>query len=441
MPQSLEHPAERVLFVHAHPDDETLTTGGTIATLIANGDEPIVLTATRGERGEMLTPELAPLAGDAPRVAAHRERELRSALAALGGPRHLWLGSAGARATALAPRVYTDSGMQWRADGRAAPVSDAPEDALTRAPIDEVVADMRAAIRSTGAETIVSYDDDGGYGHPDHLRVHEAARRAAEAERVPFVTILGQATPASDSDIAVDVLPVRARVRAALEQYRSQLTVEAPEPSDPRALRWVMPHGERQEAPAVERFRRTSVGSQRVASTDTAGHPRPAAGPGSQLLGAVAMVIVGLVLGALGTVTHQVTAGSVALGAILDLALVACVLVGARLLLRSRLLIVLEALTCFGVTLALAYGFGSDTVLVPNNLAGQAWTLGQSLIAIIVIMWPDLSRIRGARRGAEWARVRDGAEPRLPVEGERSVRDGAEPRLPVERTVQPDRPE
>ena len=79
---------ERVLFVHAHPDDETLSSGGTIATLLELGAEVTVLTATRGERGEMLTETLAPLFGDGPRVAAHRETEIAAALAAL----HYWWG-------------------------------------------------------------------------------------------------------------------------------------------------------------------------------------------------------------------------------------------------------------------------------------------------------------------------------------------------------------
>lgn len=157
---------ERVLFVHAHPDDETLASGGTIATLLELGAEVTVLTATRGERGEMLTPQLAPLAGDGARVARHRETEIAAALAALGGPQHLWLGGRGARPTDLPERHYVDSGMQWGPDGRATAADDAPVDSLTAADLGEVVDDVRAAIRSTGADAVVSYADDGGYGHP-----------------------------------------------------------------------------------------------------------------------------------------------------------------------------------------------------------------------------------------------------------------------------------
>ncbi|WP_066515132.1 PIG-L family deacetylase [Curtobacterium ammoniigenes] len=483
MPRSNEHHAEHVLFVHAHPDDETLTTGGTIATLIASGDTPTVLTATRGERGEMLTEELAPLAGHAEAVAAHRERELRAALAALGGPRQLWLGSPGARADGLPPRRYTDSGMQWGPDGRAEPVSDAPADALSRADFAELVADVRVAIRESHAETVVSYADDGGYGHPDHVLMHHVARHAAEAEGVPFVEITdadidsdatrpgmgpgeGAATrtadgantgaptaPGHDTDdvILVDVLPVRARVRAALEQYRSQLTLEPANPADPLTLRWIMPHGARQEAPAVERFTRRPAGARtdgmlgtRGAAVDASRGSEPGVlgGAGSsavdpnrgpRLLGAIAMVAVGLVIGALGTVTHQVSAGSVPIGAVLDLLLIACVLVGVRLTLRSRLLVFLEALVCFGVTLAMAYGFGSDTVLVPDNVAGQAWTLGQALIAIIVIMWPDFSRLR--TRGGP--RLQTSGGPRPQTDPDPRLQTGRDPGLQTDRDLRP----
>ena len=205
---------ERVLLVHAHPDDETLSSGGTIATLLELGAQVTVLTATRGERGEMLTPSLAPLAGDGPRVAAHRETEIRAALAALGGPDHLWLGGPGARPTDLPERRYTDSGMQWGPDGRAVAADDAPADSLTAADLGEVVDDVRAAIRSTMADAVVSYADDGGYGHPDHVRVHHAARYAARAEDVPFSMIVDP-DDAAGTDLTVDVLPVRAKVRAA----------------------------------------------------------------------------------------------------------------------------------------------------------------------------------------------------------------------------------
>lgn len=384
---------ERVLFVHAHPDDETLASGGTIATLLELGAEVTVLTATRGERGEMLTERLAPLFGDGPRVAAHRETEIAAALAALGGPRHLWLGGAGARPTDLPERRYTDSGMQWGPDGRAMAADDAPADSLTAADLGEVVDDVRAAIRSTGADAVVSYADDGGYGHPDHVRVHHAARYAARAEELPFSMIVDPSS--ADVDVTVDVLPVRAKVRAAVEQYRSQITVDPVDPADPTALSWVMPHGVRHQAPAVEAFRHeeppTATAPQTYAEMSRQG----------RVTAVVVALVLGLVAGGLGTVTHQQTfrLGSWAaapIGLVLTTLIVLGLTVGIRLLYRSRAMVAAVGIGVIVATQVLVSVGGQSSPLVLANTAGYVWTFGPAVIAALVLAWPDLSGVRAA---------------------------------------------
>src|SRR5690606_31265526 len=117
MRRDLEH----VVFVHAHPDDETISTGGTIASLVEAGVGVTVVTCTRGERGEVIPPELQHLEGDGPALAGVREGELAAAMAALGVTDHRYLGDSNARAAGLAPRRYADSGMVWGADGRPEP--------------------------------------------------------------------------------------------------------------------------------------------------------------------------------------------------------------------------------------------------------------------------------------------------------------------------------
>src|SRR5690554_3155725 len=107
----------RVLFVHAHPDDETITTGGTLAALAEAGREPLLVTLTRGERGEVMPGPLEALAGTHG-LAVVRQNELKTALGMLGTERHLFLGVPPARAAGLAPTIYEDSGMRWGADGR-----------------------------------------------------------------------------------------------------------------------------------------------------------------------------------------------------------------------------------------------------------------------------------------------------------------------------------
>src|SRR3712207_5287908 len=114
---------ERVLFVHAHPDDESISTGGTIATLVDRGAAVTVLTCTRGERGEVIPPELAHFEGS-PDLVPIREEELRKALRELGVVDGRFLGAPNARRPGLPERSYLDSGMRWGADGPE-PVHDA----------------------------------------------------------------------------------------------------------------------------------------------------------------------------------------------------------------------------------------------------------------------------------------------------------------------------
>jgi N-acetyl-1-D-myo-inositol-2-amino-2-deoxy-alpha-D-glucopyranoside deacetylase len=96
--------AERVLFVHAHPDDESITTGGTIATLLDAGAHVTVLTCTRGELGEVIPADLQHLLESPEALGAYREKELAAAMAALGVTDHRYLGDDDALWDDLAPR-------------------------------------------------------------------------------------------------------------------------------------------------------------------------------------------------------------------------------------------------------------------------------------------------------------------------------------------------
>lgn len=177
--------AERVLFVHAHPDDETLATGGTLAALAATGRDPVLVTLTRGEQGEVW-PEIE-LTGE---LSDRREAELSDALAALGVRSHAFLGALPARAAKLDPRRYVDSGMAWGPDGRATAAAETDESALTRAPASEALSDLVAAADAWDVDAVVSYDAVGGYGHPDHVFAHRAGRAIAFGLDVPFWEIV-----------------------------------------------------------------------------------------------------------------------------------------------------------------------------------------------------------------------------------------------------------
>ncbi len=211
-----------VAFLHAHPDDETLASGALIAHLADEGIEVAVLTATRGEMGGVVPGPLSALAGT-PELEIRREAELAGALAELGVRRHAYLGAAPARAGGE-PRRYRDSGMRWVTPTVAGPAEDSAPDAFCTADVAEAIGDAVAFLRATGASLVVSYDDDGGYGHPDHVRMHEVAKAAAAELGLPFAALTAHRDLATRWYDLEDYLP---RVAAALRHHRTQLTVHA----------------------------------------------------------------------------------------------------------------------------------------------------------------------------------------------------------------------
>ena len=215
--------ASVVLFVHAHPDDETISTGALMHEFAQRGARVVLLTASRGERGEIVAAVQHLIGDDPDALTAAREQELADALTVLGVTEHYFLGTPPARAAGRQPRRYSDSGMRWVRPGLAGPAADVPGDALTSAPLDDVVADVHALIDTVAPTLVISYDDHGGYGHPDHLRIREAARCAAHQSHVPFAAIVE--TPGTD----VEWFELRQHmsvVQDALGKHATQLTVD-----------------------------------------------------------------------------------------------------------------------------------------------------------------------------------------------------------------------
>jgi N-acetyl-1-D-myo-inositol-2-amino-2-deoxy-alpha-D-glucopyranoside deacetylase len=165
----------RLLLVHAHPDDETIGTGATMARYAAAGAHVTLLTCTLGELGEILVPELAGLAADrADQLGGYRIAELAAAMTALGVADHRFLGGAGR---------WRDSGMIGTAgneDPRAF-WSAARDTAAFAAAVEQAV----AVIREVRPQVLVTYDEAGGYGHPDHIMAHRVAMAAAEQAAHP----------------------------------------------------------------------------------------------------------------------------------------------------------------------------------------------------------------------------------------------------------------
>ncbi|MER7043551.1 N-acetyl-1-D-myo-inositol-2-amino-2-deoxy-alpha-D-glucopyranoside deacetylase [Streptomyces jumonjinensis] len=163
-------PAHRLLLVHAHPDDESINNGATMARYAAAGAQVTLVTCTLGEEGEVIPPDLAHLAPDREnRLGPHRVGELAAAMKELGVTDHRFLGG---------PGRFRDSGMMGVAENRRT-------GAFWQTPVDDAAGHLVEVIRSVRPQVLVTYDPDGGYGHPDHIQAHRVAMRAAELAAEP----------------------------------------------------------------------------------------------------------------------------------------------------------------------------------------------------------------------------------------------------------------
>lgn len=186
----------RLLLVHAHPDDETIVTGATMAKHAAEGAQVTLVTCTLGEEGEIIPPELAHLASGADdSLAEYRRGELDQACLALGVSDHRLLGGAGR---------YRDSGMMGL------PTNDHPN-SFWSADTETAAGELAEIVREVQPQVIVTYDDNGGYGHPDHIQAHRVTVRAFElaASRAlpgsPWQTGRLYAIAAPRSEVAAEV--------------------------------------------------------------------------------------------------------------------------------------------------------------------------------------------------------------------------------------------
>ena len=159
----------RLLLVHAHPDDESIGTGATIARYAAEGAQVTLVTCTLGELGEVIPPGLAHLAGDGARLGAHRITELAAACAALGITDQRFLGG---------PGRWRDSGMMGL------PENDSPG-CFWQADVAEAAAELALILREVRPQVLVTYDENGFYGHPDHIQAHRVARAAVRLAADP----------------------------------------------------------------------------------------------------------------------------------------------------------------------------------------------------------------------------------------------------------------
>ncbi|HLX49474.1 MAG TPA: N-acetyl-1-D-myo-inositol-2-amino-2-deoxy-alpha-D-glucopyranoside deacetylase [Streptosporangiaceae bacterium] len=201
-----------LLLVHAHPDDESIGTGATMAKYAAEGARVTLVTCTLGELGEIIPPELAHLGADREdRLGEYRIGELDAACAALGVADHRFLGGAGR---------WRDSGMFGT------PGNDDPR-CFWRAGLDEAAAALLEVIREVRPQVMISYDDNGGYGHPDHIQAHRVTGRAfqlAGGSVAKLYAAAGPDSPQATTEIgATQYLPAKL---AAMRAHATQIVVD-----------------------------------------------------------------------------------------------------------------------------------------------------------------------------------------------------------------------
>jgi LmbE family N-acetylglucosaminyl deacetylase len=151
------------VFFHAHPDDEAIATAGTMARMAADGHRVVLVTATRGELGEVPDGLLAP--GET--LVERRSKELAAACAVLGVARHEFLD-------------YGDSGMEGED-------SNNDPGCFWQADVEEAAERLATILRTEKPDVLTAYDERGNYGHPDHIQVHRVGLRAGELAAVPRV--------------------------------------------------------------------------------------------------------------------------------------------------------------------------------------------------------------------------------------------------------------
>jgi N-acetyl-1-D-myo-inositol-2-amino-2-deoxy-alpha-D-glucopyranoside deacetylase len=158
--------ARRLLLVHAHPDDETIGNGVTMAKYATAGTQVTLVTCTRGEEGEVLLSELANLASDKDdKLGEQRIIELKNAMHELGIKDYRFLG---------APN------KKWRDSGMMGTPQNDRNDVFWQTDLDEAALELVKIILETKPQVLITYDEFGGYGHPDHIKAHRVAMRAAE---------------------------------------------------------------------------------------------------------------------------------------------------------------------------------------------------------------------------------------------------------------------
>jgi len=358
----------RVLLVHAHPDDESLSTGHVIADRMADGAEVMVLTLTRGERGKMKLTELQSLEGNLGAMGAFRTNELINAL------KEFSVGDAKVQHRFAGTRAYLDSGMRMNAFGKPAKRKDLDEMALAAVTTSVIADEVIKAISEFRPEAVVTYNRNGGYGHPDHKAAFEgtalALRKIAKAKngRTPKFWVVAES--GERYDVSIGNEQTTAVRKAAIGAHASQVILT------PETYAVVPTQENRFDTPDRLRLIR-----------------RPTAWlPVRKILIGLWGLPLGVLLAVAGTMLHRIhTSGvdQIPIGLIVALLMTGSLGLGLRLLRSSLGALYLMTLAFYVSIWYFANGRQNSRLIQGDNL-GNWWSFGSLALLALIVVFPRL---------------------------------------------------
>lgn len=352
---------KRLLIVHAHPDDESISTSHVIAERLQAGAEVFLLTLTRGERGRVRLEELKPLEGDLHGMAAFRTQELREAVKVFPGLKTAFAGT----------RAYLDSGARLNAMGKLAKPRNLDNLALAATSPSVIADDIIAVMREFKPDAVLTYNRKGGNGHPDHRIAYEATamavRKIARSSRrqPPAFWVIAAAN--EQFDVAIGGKGTAAIKKAAIEAHSSQI--------DASETTFSISNGASVAYAEPEHLR--------LASPNPLMRLRPA----FTFLWALPL---GFLLGLAGTLLHQVRGQDFPLGLVVALTMTGSLALALRLLRSSRGALYLMTASFAITVFQLAQRQPGGEVLILGNTIGNIWAYGSIGLCALVILFPSI---------------------------------------------------
>ncbi len=360
---------KRLLVVHAHPDDESLFTGHTIAHALRGGSKVKVITLTRGERGVTESKQLQYLNEQPMEMALYREQELANAVSAFDGLEHSYLGK----------RAYRDSGMRINAWGRVGKPRKLDEMSLAAAGTSVVGEDIAKEIESFRPDVVLTYDSNGGFGHPDHKAAHFAVawairKLAKKRIRPQFWEI---AAPGKSFDVEFGDAETAEIKRNALLAHGSQIEVFGNE---------VIYDGKtRMRLSDKERVRKASPS------------PWLTLKPALTYFWAIP---TGVLVGIAGTLLHRSVDGNgFPIGLVVALAMVGSLALALRLLRNSRGGLYLMSFSLILTVFLMAQRQPGGELFITTDLqgnffesVGNLWAYGSIVLVGLVMVFPSIRR-------------------------------------------------